>query len=260
MPAGFVNPLGLMATTVLGLTILGSVPPNETRAAVVTVPNDLAAQEGNSNNEFPFSVPMRYQQVFASSAFSSIPGPALITQISFRPDAQFGSAFSFTIPNIIIDLSTTSAAPDMLDPIFSNNIGPDNTAVYSGSLSLSSSFTGTTGGSKDFDISIQLQKPFLYDNTLGNLLLDVTDFTNNGIPVFDAENVFGDSISRIWNDDVTASRGLGGPTDFDNTLGLVTQFTFSSVSAREPSSLLQLGSFITLIFLYWCRYRIKTRY
>ena len=59
-------------------------------ADTIVVPNSLASVEGNTNNAFPFiiggvSVPsMRYQEVFGASQF---PGPGLITQIAFRPDA-----------------------------------------------------------------------------------------------------------------------------------------------------------------------------
>src|SRR5690242_878780 len=92
--------------------------------ADVIVPNTLSGVEGNGNNNFPFdsTSPQRYQQVYASSQFGA---GGLITQLAFRPDGLVGHAFSVTISNIQIDLSTTIAAPDGLSSIFASNVGPD---------------------------------------------------------------------------------------------------------------------------------------
>lgn len=157
MQTSFLNPLTLVSA-ILGFTFLGSAL-SEIQAAVITVPNKFAAQEGNSNNAVPFNFSSRYQQVYANSAFSSIVGPELITEILFRPDAQFGAAFSSTIPNIIINLSTTQFGPDGLNPVFANNVGSNNTVVYSGPLTLSSSFTGPPGGPKNFDMLLLCNLP-----------------------------------------------------------------------------------------------------
>jgi len=86
----------------------------------IVVPNSLADAEGNSNNCFPFGFcqgngTMRYQQVYASSQFSA---PILIGQLLFRPDANTGAAFSAVLPDIQINMSTTSKAPDSLSTTF----------------------------------------------------------------------------------------------------------------------------------------------
>ena len=204
---------------------LGVVTPVPSHAVIeIVVPNGQATIEGNSNNLAPFSlasfVPsQRYQQVFAASEFAVLSGPQLITQISFRPDAEFGGAFSSTIPDIQINLSTTSAQPDSLSMILANNIGPDDTMVFSGSLSLSSADSGPLGGPKDFDIVIALQTPFLYDPSVGDLLLDVRAFSTGITTAFDSEFPSGDPTSRSVGPMVNSA--VGG-TD---TLGLVAQFT-----------------------------------
>jgi len=67
----------------------------------IVVPADLADVEGDSWNNFPFSIgeldepSQRYQQVYAASAFSALAEPGLITALAFRPDfmAPQGSAF-----------------------------------------------------------------------------------------------------------------------------------------------------------------------
>ena len=227
----------------LGIMLIALSAVSQTQAAVIAVPNVLTSGEGNSNNSEPFSFPARYQQVFAASQFSSLSAPALISTISFRPDAVFGQAFSITIPNVQISLSTTFAAPDELNPIFSNNIGADTKVVFGGPLFLSSAFTGPTVGPKTFDISIGLQNLFLYNFHEGNLLLDVKNFTTNlPMSAFDAQDVVGDSISRVFSSNVNSDTvffGNGNPNDFSNSLGLVTQFTFAPVP--EPGTCVLLG-------------------
>jgi hypothetical protein len=204
--------------------------------ANVIVPSAETSVEGNSNNGFPFNIALfalssqRYQQVYSSSEFS---GLFLITDIEFRPDASVGAAFSSTLPSIQICLSTTTAAVDGLSPTFATNVGLDNTCVYSGPLTLSSSFTGPAGGPKDFDIVIILQTPFLYDPSLGNLLLDVTNFGGGRTTQFDAEFTGGDSVSRVWS---TSSSSLTGTPD---TSGLITSFSGSVVP--EPGTLALVG-------------------
>jgi hypothetical protein len=229
---------GLTRTLAL-VAVLGLVMP-AANASLIVVPNNLAGTEGNSNNIFPFSIAnfgltsQRYQQVYASSQFPT--GIDEITQIAFRPDASVGSPFSSTLPNIEIDLSTTSAAPDGLSSTFANNVGPDNTVVHSGSLTLSSAFTGLAGGPKDFDIIINLSTPFSYNPALGNLLLDVRNFGGGATTFFDAQNTLGDSISRV---NTVSPNNVNSPTanGAGPTVGLVTRFTISNTSVPEPASL-----------------------
>ncbi|QBQ55813.1 PEP-CTERM sorting domain-containing protein [Nitrosococcus wardiae] len=255
MPTNFLRWLRMILAMMLGATLIALGTVNETQATVLIAPNALATEEGNANNAAPFTFSSRYQQVFEASEFSSLSGLALITKISFRPDAVFGQAFSATIPNIQISFSTTSAVPDELNPIFSNNTGSDNRLVFSGSLFLSSAFTGPAAGPKDFDVSVNLQNSFLYNPDDGNLLLDVKNFANNfSVAAFDAHNLVGDSLSRVWNDsDVnsdTAFFGSGNPNDFSNSLGLVTQFTFTPVTEPATLALFSIG---VLSLLGWRR-------
>jgi len=212
------------------------------RAGIVVVPSALASVEGNTNNGFPFNLDnfsvtsQRYQQVYASSQFPA--GPLLITQIAFRPSAGAGAAFSSTLPNIRIDLSTTSAAPDALSTTYASNVGADDATVFNGALSLSSAFTGPGAGPKAFDIVISLTTPFTYNPGTGNLLLDVRNSGAGLTTQFDADNTFGSITSRVFNTDVNGATGTADST------GLVTQFTFGSGSpvVPEPHSVVLLVS------------------
>lgn len=209
--------------------------------ASVVVPNALSGVEGAGGNTFPFDsvTAQRYQQVYAASQFG---GGGLITQVAFRPDGPLGHAFSVTIGSIQIDLSTTLAAPDGLSGTFASNVGLDDTMVFSGSLNLSSAFTGPSGGPKAFDIIVNLTTPFLYNPSLGNLLLDVRNLSGEPTGLageFDSQFTLGDPVSRTFG-------GIASTTaSAADSEGLVTQFTI----IPEPSTigLLAIGLFLVLL-------------
>lgn len=206
------------------------------QATVIVVPNGSAAVEGNINNSAPFAnFSLRYQQVFDSGQFSALSGPGLITRIAFRPDSQFGNAFSTVIADVRIDLSTTGASPDGMSATFANNVGADNTTVFSGALSLSSADVAGPGNTRAFDIIIDLTTPFLYDATLGDLLLDIRNFSGVVTTQVDATNVSGDSVSRVVSFfDVNATVGTV------TSIGDITQFTVGA-AVPEPGTLVLLG-------------------
>jgi hypothetical protein len=208
---------------------------------------------GNSDNLLPFVFPqegnsMRYQQVYGASDFSALqPGGGLITDLSFRlRTVQPG--LSVIISNIQVDLSTTPKSPDSLSPVFAQNVGLDDRVFYSGVLSLNSA------GGGNFDITIHGGSPFYYNPALGNLLLDVRNYTGARISVFGsllAEYTVGDTVSKIYAYNVGASAADGVDTG-----GLVTLFTVTPVP--EPSMLhLLLLAAPLLAWRAWHRKRKK---
>lgn len=221
---------------VLALFLVSGIAAGTASAVTVVVPNSLATSEGDGANAFPFHISsffppvpsMRYQQVLHSSEFGAFGGPAVITQIAFRPDGVFGNAFSSVLPSVRIDLSTTSAAPDALSPIFAGNVGADATPVFNGSLPLSSVYAGPAGGPKDFDIVVNLTTPFFYDPAAGNLLLDVRNFGGGSTTFLDIQNPLGDSTSRVFS---TVSGSVNDPSGVETSAGLVTRFTGTPVPA-----------------------------
>ena len=223
--------LKLAGVTLVALAALSAAVAQ----ADIISPNGDGA--GNSNNGFPFNIgafglsAQRYQQVYASSDFGS--SPILITGMAFTVAIGSGAAFSSTLPDIDIFLSTTSAAVDGLNTDFVSNVGGDDTEVVGGALSLSSA--GTPGV---FDIVIPFTTPFLYDPTAGNLLLDVMNFGGGSTTQFGAEELDGDSVSRVYdtNNDPNGSDGTADST------GLITDFITGTVSpVPEPSALTLLG-------------------
>lgn len=204
-------------------------------AQSIVVPSSLKTLEGNSNSDFPFDISaygflsQRFQQVYAASEFASAGGPVWISQIAFRPDAQWCMPFSATIPNVQINLSATTPGPDALSLTFGANVGANDTVVYSGPLALAIACAGPVLGPKDFELKIPLTTPFLYDPSKGNLLMDVRTSVPPdqpyGVP-FDTQAQVGDSVSYLYTysfqaDAVMATEGFdGGGFSF----GLVTEF------------------------------------
>src|SRR2546429_674734 len=167
------------------------------------------------------------QQVYAASEFAYLTnfGGGWAIDILFRGDATNGTQLGIYMPIVQVNLSMTQRGPGELSPVFSENVGFDNTVVFSGQLN-----TGLIGGHRQgpevWDFEIPLSKLFFYNPMAGNLLLDVRVFqgntnTNGMIPiVFDAVNFTNDSVARVWWGDVNASTGLV------ETIGLPTELFF----------------------------------
>jgi hypothetical protein len=192
------------------------------QGSTIVVPNASATVEGDANNDAPFgSYAFRYQQVYSATEFPF--EPIYITAISFRLDDRYGAAFTTTIPDIRINLSTTPACPEFVPLTFADNVGADDTIVHSGPLSLSSSFSSPSP--KAFDITIPIPQ-FWYNPRHGNLLLDIrkSETGGEGVPPLDAVAKTLDAISRVTAGDVHAA-----VANNRDTLGLVTQFTYMPV-------------------------------
>ena len=217
-------------------------------ATVVVAPNEWALIDPVGGNGFPFlgSSRSRYQQVYASDQFSAFSGPELITEIAFRLDTP-SPATTITIPEVTVDLSTTSAIPDAgagtggLSLTWAANIGPDAVRVFDDELTLTATTTG--GDPNPFEFVIPLSTPFLYDPSAGNLLMDVVrQGVGGGIGptvsfrFMDAASFLvtqPDSVSRISGSQFNAS------ATFEDETGLITRFTTAAVP--EPSVLALFG-------------------
>jgi len=203
------------------------------------VPNEWSTAQGDAGNLFPLfsSKPIRYQQVFDASQFSRLtPGGGLINRIAFRGHGP-GVPFTGTVAQLQANLSTTSKAPDGLSSTFADNVGPDETQVFSGPLSTAATFTGDP---TNFEIVVNFATPFFYDPSKGNLLLDIRN-AQGGVEVppndqeLDGTSASGDSVSRVYNyGDVTATTaGQTGGVDEKDTYGLITKFNAINAVSRK---------------------------
>lgn len=215
-------------------------------AATVVVPNAQAAAAGNAQGPAPInyygSTGSRNQVLYPSSDFSGFGAGQPISTIQFRPFP--GSApsgfFSNTvnISNVLITLSSTQkteSGANALSANYADNVGANVQTVYSGPLTLTTNATDTTGGVKVFDYTIQLQTPFVYAPSLGNLLLDVTipngatvSGTGFGFLTFDNVNTNGDGVASVVN--LASGSATSGTVGTD---GAIAQFSFN---VPEPGS------------------------
>lgn len=243
-------------TIVFALVVaFGSGPQG--RADLITVPNVLENVEGNSSNPNPFGFQeIRYQQVYSNSQFVSFGGPRTITGMRLRLNGGDNSGALTTNPNRLrISLSTTSANPDALSNNFASNLGSDTVLVFS-QFNPVISATGVGATPNPFNAVITFQTPFEYNPVDGNLLLEVRNAGFGTGLNFDAADVGGDPISRVFaigNENASFATGA-------DSLGLVTQFEFESATVPEPSSfLLVFGMGAAMAVAGWRRRRKSPR-
>jgi hypothetical protein len=234
------------------IVLLGTASLQSRAAPSIAVP---FFGEGNSASYTPFSPEalghdsIRFQQVYGSSAFSSIGiGGGFITDLYFSVDAA-GRNFTATLPSIEILMSTTLRNPDELSTSFADNLGLETATVYSrGPLTL------FAFGPSTIDVRITLQTPYFYNPATGNLLLEIRNYMKIGDPpppiggrvqAIDAFNNFGDSVSEVYAYDVGATVGTA------DTLGLQTYFAVTPVP--EPSTWAMLSGLIVVSILWQFR-------
>jgi hypothetical protein len=205
----------------------------------LVVPNEWSTAQGDAGNLFPLfsSQPIRYQQVFDASQFSRLtPGGGLINRIAFRGHGP-GIPFTGTVAQLQVNLSTTSKTPDGLSSNFAENVGPNDTQVFSGPFQTAVTFTGDP---TNFEVVINFTTPFYYDPAKGNLLLDVRNL-QGGTEVppsdqqLDGTNANGDSVSRVYNygDATAAAAGQTGGVDEKDSYGLITRFNAINAVSRK---------------------------
>src|SRR5690349_1958293 len=172
----------------------------------------VVGSPAGGNNVFPFgggfgptNASTRYQQAYASSDFSGIGSPFLITSIDFLHGSGKLAPSTYTLY-----FSTISAGIDSLSNVnFDSNRGADNTFFASITL------TGTAPATLTFS-----GIPFNYNPTQGNLLLDivvspggVSANSGFGAAYSSTSNAFG-IFSRYHNFGVS-NVGWGLVTQFD---------------------------------------------
>lgn len=203
------------------------------------VPNQWAGAQGDTGNLFPlFSPqPIRYQQVFDSGQFSRLQaGGGLINRIAFRGHGP-GTPFTASAPQLQVNLSTTNKTPDGLSSVFTENVGGDDTQVYSGPFSTAVTFNGDPG---NFEVVISFTTPFYYDPAKGNLLLDVRNGQGSTeVPPNDQEldgtAAVDDSVSRVYNfGNVGATNaGQSGGIETKDSYGLIAKFNAINAVSRK---------------------------
>lgn len=217
--------------------VYGSVMSSSAALSVqLVIPNYALNYQANDNYENTFANGLRIQTIYGASEFPSF--PIIIRELRWRPDTSVGGPLTDNIPDIQINLSTTEISVDQMDFTFANNVGSDNTVVYSGAATLSTSFVTLNNGTKAFDISLQLQTPFLYDSSKGNLLLDVRNFSGGSAPLYTAAlTTRTDAASRIVNGSASATTASGGDTAGEAIRIIYGSADIAPIITSQPTNL-----------------------
>ena len=218
--------LGTFTFPIVALTSIYLLGTTEVQADVVVVPNYAATNQPDGPGG-DLRETLREQLVYGASEFPAY--PIIINDIHWRPDLANGGPITTVISNIQINLSTTLKSADQLSMTFSENLGTNDTVVFSGAMNVASSFTTLANGTKAFDIDLPLQTSFLYDPSKGNLLLDIRNFTGCDALLYNNVVSSGsDTVSRILS--------LGNPNatgaSFQDTAATIVEIGY--VPASSP--------------------------
>lgn len=158
------------------------------------------------------------------------PGKHLLTQISTRPDAAVDSPITTTISDYHIRLSTTTV--DTLSTTYADNVGSDETIVLFDGSQTSSIAVGPSGV-KDFDYVTNLEEPFFYDPSQGNLLVENWSQLGFSAP-FEIDQVSGSVMQRVgtFGTGVDLTGEVSASEVHDGNIP-VFQFTFFPIEESE---------------------------
>ena len=213
-----------------------SAVPVSSFAQTVLAPGTSGDAQGPAPFNYYGTGGSRVQQVYSSSFFNA---PISLTSLSLRaypgaaPSGFTGNTLN--VSNVAINLSTTARGDEtgtLLSSTYANNVGSNVSSVFSGPLTLSTKATGQ--GTQPFDYTINFQNPFLYDPSMGNLLLDVdvlgtTSGNGFGFLTFDTVNDVNDGIYSVVNlNSGTAATGTL------STAGAITLFSGTAIAGAVP--------------------------
>jgi hypothetical protein len=221
-------------TVALCLLAYHSVPGSNACFGQITtvVPSTFVNMEGETSITNSTPVDYHSQQVYAASEFAALPpGENLLVRVDWRPDGGLMMPETYTADEWIMKFSTTSKNPGELDATYAANVGQDEVVVYSGTGTITTNNVGPQGGPKEIDYGIDLQVPFPYDPSKGNLLWDLT-IIGGSQPLSLDWTLEGAGLTS------TISTGANGSVEsliadyVQNAGGHIAQFTF----IPEPSS------------------------
>ena len=231
--------LGLSIAALLFATAFSSAAI----ASTIVVPNSFTSVIGNApdTNDEATNVDFRDQQIIGPGQFVSTGGPIMISGLALRSYPGVAPIFGpslLTFNSLDIYLSTSPKFPGTMSTTYADNIGLDQTLVFSGPLTLSS--PGCAGPAPcPFDMFIPLSTPFRYNFTSGSLLIDlrITGLTESDTGALDGVSFNfppGGTIATVAGP-ISSATG-----EFDSS-GDIFQITYTAAPEPASSMLLLTG-------------------
>jgi hypothetical protein len=216
-------------------------------SGLLVLPNYYKNADDGYNSGHLDEVNTRWQTIYGADQFP--PQPIIIQEIRYRPSRVSGKAFSQMISNLQINLSTSTNSPNTLSTVFALNTGSDDTVVFQGDIALSSAFTSTPAGPKEFDIVIPLTTPFRFDPSKGNLLLDLRNPNGSTASRIDAGQFHTQSAARNFSrvpDVIAIAHDHNAEIIQIRYLAEPLEPTVPTILAQPVSSTNELGSSLAL--------------
>jgi hypothetical protein len=209
---------------ILSVSILvATCTPASGEVTRIVSPPEMENVEGNSSVR-PNVAPNRLQFFFPASDFAGLPAShRLLVALNFRGDRTQTQAVERIFPEGQWWMSTTDKTSGTLLRAFADNHGPDKTLVHDDLYMQHILGTGPPQGPRDFADGMRFQKPFYYDPSQGNLLIEhIWRTTGNPVPQPALDNQASPEFTLLvgGHPDATSGNLLTGRS--------ITQFEFAA--------------------------------
>ena len=144
----------------------------------------------------------------------------------------------------------TTRTESTLSANFAENVGANDQVAFAGALYLSGTRFPTMSPRPWF--GFELQTPYYFNPSEGNLLMDIRNFGGGTTTALDAANVVADGVASVYAFGVS---GAGAETGTARTLGLAMLISVQPVP--EPSTYLLVGLGGVPLFIFWRRQKRK---
>jgi hypothetical protein len=143
-------------------------------AEVIRIVSPSAMAKDEADGSFrPNVAPNRLQFLIPASDFVGLPASQrFLVALNFRGDRTQTQPVDRIFPDGEWWISTTNKTSATLSTVFANNHGPNKTLVNDGLYRFPILGTGPPQGPRDFAEGVRFQKPFYYDPSQGNLLIE----------------------------------------------------------------------------------------
>ena len=197
----------------LTLLAAGVLAASAAAQLTVVVPDGTANASGDTSNAFPWGTTaagwpgLRLMAVYGAVNFTNqnINQPILITGLKWRPDNNAPAYGGGQFNTGVVEMSTSATGWAGITTNYVTNHGPDRTVVYDAALNGPVVHAPTLGTAawtpQSWCIDITLATPFLYDPSLGDLVVDVdypaSSFSGTGVGQMDVQSL-NSNASRIY--------------------------------------------------------------